>query len=208
MDETIMALRMPSKILLSGVLVASKKPPRTEVIVAIIGLIGVLGTAVIANWEKIVRPKPPDGPTSSKIAPVNKLTPQPSISDPQACLTEFLQSVPNDRITTLENGTYDQQIIGPHQSKDEAIALRLEENKEYVGAIKLQFYSNNAMFKIDSVVDSECQPVESFENRSRGGDKHVIQNYDELEIRFKRGVYALRFGYDAGRINVNFTRAS
>ena len=187
---------------------ASKKPPRTEVVVAIIGLIGVLGTAVIANWDRIFRPKPPDGPTNSNIAPVNKSTPQPSVSDSQACLTAFLQNVPKDRITTLENGTYDQQILGPHQSKDQAIALRLEENREFVGAIKLQFFSNNAMFKIDSIVDSECQPVEDFENRSRGGDKHVLQNYDEFEIRFKKRVYALRFDYDAGRINVNFTRAS
>ena len=187
---------------------ASKKPPRTEVIIAMIGLIGVLGAAVIANWDKIFRPKPPDGPTNSNIAPVNKSTPQPSISDPQACLTTFLQNVPNDRIITLENGTYDQQIIGPHQSKDQAIALRLEENRELVGVIKLQFYSLNAMFKIVSIIDFECQPVESFENRSRGGDKHVLQNYDKFEIRFKKGVYALRFGYDAGRINANFTRAS
>ena len=187
---------------------ASRKPPRTEVIVAIIGLIGVLGTAVIANWDKIVPPKPPDGPTNSNIAPVNKSTPQPSVSDPQACLTTFLQNVPKDRITTLENGAYDQQITGPHQSKDQAIALRLEENRELVGVIKLQFYSSNAMFKIDSIVDFDCQPVESFENRTHGGDKHVLQNYDELEIRFRKGVYALRFGYNAGRINANFTRAS
>ena len=187
---------------------AFKKPPRTEVVVAIIGLIGVLGAALFANYDKIFPPKPPDGRTNSNIAPINKSTPQPSISDPQACLTTFLQSVPKDRITTLENGVYDQQIIGPHQSKDQAIALRLEENRQFVGAIKLQFYSSNAIFKIDSIVDSECQPVENFENQSRGGDKHVIQNYDELEIRFKNGVYALRFGYDAGRINANFTRAS
>jgi hypothetical protein len=187
---------------------ASKKPPRTEVIVAIIGLIGVLGAAVFANWDKIFREKPVNGPTNSNLAPVNKSTPQPSISDPQACMTAFLQSVPNDRITTLEDGAYDQQIIGPHQSKDQPIALRLEENKQFVGAIKLQFYSSNAMFKIDSIVDSECQLVESFENRSRGGDKHILQNFDELEIRFKKGVSTLRFGYDAGRINANFTKAS
>lgn len=187
---------------------SSKKPPRTEVVVAIIGLIGALGAAVIANWDKFFPPNPPDGPTNSNIAPVNKSTPQPSISDPQACLTQFLQNVPKDRVTTLENGTYDQQIIRPDQSKDQAIALRLEENREFVGAIKLHFYSSNAMFKIDSIVDSECQPVESFENRSRGGDKHVVQNYDELEIRFKKGVYILRFGYDAARIKANFTRAS
>lgn len=185
---------------------ASKKPPRTEVVVAVIGLIGVLGAAVIANWEKIFPRTRVDGPANSNI--ISKATPQPSISDPQACLTRFLQNVPNDRLTTLENGVYDQQIIGPHQSKDQPIALRLEENRQFVGAIKLQFFSNNAMFRLDSIVDSECQPVENFENRSRGGDKHALQNYDELEIRFKKGVYALRFGYDAGRINVNFTRVS
>ena len=182
----------------------SKKPPKTEVVVAIIGLIGVLGAAVIANWEKIFSPRP--GPNNN--VPVNRLTPQPLITDPETCLTRFLQGVPKDRLSTLETGANDQQIIGPDQSKDQPIALRLEESRKFVGVVGLQFYSSNTIFKIDSIVDSGCQPIESFRNSTRDGDKRVLQNYDYLEIQFKSGTYSLRFDYDAGRIDADFTRVS
>jgi hypothetical protein len=36
-----------------------KQTSRTQIIVAIIGLLGVLGGAMIANWDKIFSPKPP-----------------------------------------------------------------------------------------------------------------------------------------------------
>jgi hypothetical protein len=70
------------------------------------------------------------------------------------------------------------------KTKDQPIVLKLEENRQLIGAIRFQFYANGSMFKIDSVVDSQCQPLNEFANVSRGGDKHGLQNYDDLQIQF------------------------
>ena len=121
---------------------------------------------------------------------------------------EYFQGMPKDRVKTLEEGAQDVQLIGPHQSKDEAIAIKFTENNQPIGAIKFYFYSNNNMFKVETVVDSNCQPIEEYSNIDRGGDKHVLQNWDTLQIRFEDSTYELCLGYDAGMIDTNFRRVS
>ncbi len=182
--------------------------PKTEVTIAVIGLLGVLGAALIANWDKFFPTRSGNYGTNLNRAPSRTPGPEPSRSDPATCLAAFLQGVPKDRLTTLEAGTKDLQIIAPEQAKDQPIALRLEENRQLVGAIKIQFYSNGSMFKIESIVDSQCQPVEDFANVSRAGDKHVLQNYDDLQIRFGNATYVLSFEYGAGKIDADFVRIS
>lgn len=52
----------------------AEERPRTQIVIAIVGLVGVLGAAVIANWDKIHGP--PAAPALSTVqppgAPVNK----------------------------------------------------------------------------------------------------------------------------------------
>ena len=128
-------------------------------------------------------------------------------SDSVDCF-EYFHGIPKDRVTTLEGGAQGVQLIGPHQSKDEAIAIKFTENNQPIGAIKFYFYSNNNMFKVETVVDSKCQIIEDYSNIARGGDKHVLQNWDTLQIRFEDSTYELRLGYDAGMIDANFRRVS
>jgi len=128
-------------------------------------------------------------------------------SDSGDCF-EYFHGIPKDRVTTLEGGAQGVQLIGPHQSKDEAIAIKFTEDNRSVGAIKFDFYSNNNMFKVETVVDSKCQIIEDYSNIARGGDKHVLQNWDTLQIRFEDSTYELRLGYYAGMINANFRSVS
>lgn len=190
----------------------SEKPPKTEIIIAVISLVGVLGAAVIANWDRIFPRTNNNSNNSNKV--IANVTPStspqtsPTSSDPQPCLSSFLQGVPSDRLKTVEAGSRDLQIIAPDQSKDEPIALRLEEERSLVGAIRFKFHSNGSMFKIDSIVDSQCNRIEDFVNATRGGDKHVMQNYDNLEIQIGNARYALDLEYGSGRIDADFTRIS
>jgi hypothetical protein len=94
------------------------------------------------------------------------------------------------------------------KTKDQPIVLKLEENRQLIGAIRFQFYANGSMFKIDSVVDSQCQPLNEFANVSRGGDKHGLQNYDDLQIQFGNATYVLTCEYGAGKIDADFARIS
>lgn len=108
----------------------------------------------------------------------------------------------------LEVGAKDVQVLAPQQPKDQSVALRLEENRKLVGAVKFLFYLNNTMFKIESVVDSQCRPVSDFVNATRGGDKEVLQNYDDLQVRFESGTYTISLDYGAGKIDADFVKIS
>ena len=188
----------------------SERQPKTEIIIAIIGLVGVLGAAVIANWRNIFpKNNNSNGPTINRdISPSPGPKPSQSNPDQTQCLSAYLQGVPNDHLKTVEAGTKDLQIVGPDQSKDQPIALRLEEDKKLVGAIRFRFHSNGPIFKIDSIVDSQCQRIEDFVNATRDGDKHVMQNYDNLEIQIGNARYDLDLEYGSGRIVADFARIS
>ena len=111
-------------------------------------------------------------------------------------------------MTTLEAGAKDFQVSGPQQAKDQLIALKLEEDRKVVGAIKFKFFSNGSMFKIESIVDSDCRPVDDFTNATHGGDNRVLQNYDELQVKFGNATYVLNFEYGGGKIDIDFVRIS
>jgi hypothetical protein len=180
---------------------------KTEITVAIIGLIGVLGTAAIANWDKIFSPRPGDQPTqfTNGTAPSSQDWQSPGIG---GCFGQYFSGLPEARIKTLEAGARDFQLIEPNERKDQAIGIQLRENGQPVGAVTFQFYSENTFFKIGSAVDSQCQRVEDYANASRGGDKHNLQNWDDLRIRLAGGNYTLTLEYDAGKIDATFARVS
>jgi|SRR6266508_2961880 len=183
--------------------------PKTEVIIAVISLVGVLVAALIANWDKFFPPSNTNSSTNiNSFPPSQSPVPGPSRSESADCIAAFLNDVPKDRVATLEAGAKDLQIIAPQQAKDQPIAVKLEENSKLVGAVKFQFYSNGSMFKIHSIVNSHCQPLEDFANVSRGGDKHVLQNYDDLQIQFGNATYMVSYEYGAGKIDVDFARIS
>jgi len=84
----------------------------------------------------------------------------------------------------------------------------MQENGRPIGAVKFWFYLQNTIFKIESVVDSRCQPVEDYVNKTRGGDKHVLQNWDALQMRLSNADYALALEYGGGTIDAGFVRIS
>ena len=95
--------------------------------------------------------------------------------DSEDYFEQHFHGIQKDRVATLEEGAEGVQLIGPHQSKDEAIAIKFTENNQPIGAIKFYFYSNNNMFKVETVVDSKCQPIEEYSNVDRGGQACVTK---------------------------------
>lgn len=168
---------------------------RTRVAIFLLLLIGVASFTVA-----IFRTPPPDTfsvdypPPDRKVA--NNDCPE-------------LRGIPKSRIAVVEEGSNDVGVIGPGQSKEGPMAIQLTENRQLMGAIKFSFFPTNNMFKVETVIDAGCQIIEEYKNASRGGDRHVLQNWDSLEVRFGNSTYALRLGYDSGEIEANyFTRTS
>ncbi len=56
------------------------------------------------------------------------------------------------------------------------------------------------------MVDRGCRETQQYFNADRGGDKHVLQNWDTLQMRLGDKEYALRLGYDGGIVGVNYFR--
>ena len=60
-------------------------------------------------------------------------------TDSKDCFEVYFREISKDRVATIEEGAEDVQLIGPHQSKDEAIAIKFMENNQPIGAIKFRF---------------------------------------------------------------------
>ena len=139
--------------------------------------------------------------------------PSASFTDPgqklaraTTCLEEYFRSMPKDRISNVEAGARDHQLIGPHQPKDQPIGIIFRENRQPIGAMKFEFFSGSNSFKINSAVDASCQPVEDYRNATRSGNKRVLQNWDDLQIRFGNAEYGASLEYGQGAIDTDFIR--
>jgi hypothetical protein len=117
------------------------------------------------------------------------------------CFTQFFEGIPADRVITLESGIQDVDLVGQLESKDVPIGLRFTENRQPVGALTFDFFSDGDIFKISDVIDGSCQPVDGLAVEGRPGETNVLQNWDTLEMQLGETTYAVRLGYDAGVIS-------
>ncbi len=186
------------------------------IITAIGGLVaalhsaGLLGAGTTPQPAGVVSP-----PAAVATAPVRDLASPPAAQPAPpggagrgGCLVTYFQQIPAGRVLTLEAGTRDFQLIGPDQSKQGPIGVKFTDGNQQIGAMRFMLIPANSIFKVETVVDAACRPLEDYLNASRGGDKHVLQNWDSLKLRLGNQTYELRLGYDAGTVSANFIRVS
>jgi hypothetical protein len=138
-----------------------------------------------------------------RISMADPLQPLPSADD---CLAWFRSPAP-DRVTVIESGTADAEVLAADKPKDRPIVIVVTDGGRAVGAVAFKLYVSNDLFKILQVVNARCERVETFRNDSRGGDRHVLQNYDTVELTVGTVKYALRLGYSSGSIDAQVIRA-
>lgn len=136
-------------------------------------------------------------PTSSRTVP----GPGPT----GVCSAGWFGNAPSAPVTIIETGG-DAEIRSADGGLDGPLIVVITDNGRAVGAISLRFYGGNTLFKIGEVVDSTCRSVDSFRNESRGGDRHVLQNFDTVALTFGTLTYTLRLGYSAGSISGQVSR--
>jgi hypothetical protein len=122
------------------------------------------------------------------------------------CLNALFSGVAPDRVVRVESGTVERDLLTAQQprSTDPAGIVLLELGQPVV-ALSYYFFEDDELFKIGSLVDGACQPLE-YANASRGGDKNVLQNWDTLEVIIGANVYALRFSYYGGVVAVGTSK--
>jgi hypothetical protein len=114
------------------------------------------------------------------------------------CLTEFLASLPADRVVTIETGMRDLEVIGPHQPLEEPFGLLLTEFGQPIGALRVRLYrapaSTSDLYRIEAIVDAGCEPVEQLRNASRGGSPYELVNWYTVHMHLGENDYELRIG--------------
>jgi hypothetical protein len=88
------------------------------------------------------------------------------------CFGEYFKGIPQDRVGSVEAGAQAYDVITETQPKAGTIGMTFTNNARPIGAIRFAFFPANRFFKIESIVDAQCKPIEDYTNLE-GGDKHV-----------------------------------
>ncbi len=183
----------------------------TALITAIGGLVaalsaaGLLGAGSVRASSSLI-PAPKSDPTALAQTFLSTY-PSSAATVPTGCFKDYFQGMAKERVASLESGTDNFQLIGPDQTKDEPAGIIFTDNSQLIGGIEFRLYSNDRFFKIDSVVDSNCNKIEEYSNQTRGGDRTLLQNWDSLQMQFGNAGYELELGYN-GSIIASFRKSS
>ena len=201
---------------------AEEKPKpidRTQVIVAIIGLVGTLAVAVIALLGSQAQDKPAQNIESTTLqsaeapsanastsSPPQAQTTAPVNSNSEECVGEYFANVVPENQNSMEVGiklyiSTDSQsgdTLGPY-------GVQLTENGAFIGAIQFLGFTNSDSFKVTSVVDSNCAQITDFGNIDIPSRESAIDNWGNLGIHLASGDYRLRMGwYGSNQIELIF----
>lgn len=159
----------------------------------IIGLVfvGVLVFALIFVFEVFPNIAPSIPPPAS-VSPLSR-----SSAD---CLQQYFADMDATRQMSIEVGdsahdyylssenNSDQNLVGP-------FGIQLTQNGNMIGALTFLFFTDSHLFKITSVVDSNCQAVTNYSNATSAGDPNAIQNSETLNIQFAKDMFSLNFQF-------------
>jgi len=102
---------------------------------------------------------------------------------------------------SIEVGAYNQTV---YLSSDELASkeflgpfgVKLTQNGKFIGAFSFLFFPNSELFKLASIVDSNCQPVSEYSNNSNSGDPSAIENYGDLLFQLAEARFDMDFQFN------------
>lgn len=130
-------------------------------------------------------------------------TAPPPAETPQACLSMFFEGMPEERVTRVERGTREIELLGAEQSKQEPFGLTITDGREPALLLRISYFADGEMFRIDRAVDSLCRPARTVRNADRPGEGATLQNWDIAEVKAAGATYEVRLGADEGTIALN-----
>lgn len=95
-----------------------------------------------------------------------------------------------DRVGSVEAGATDYDVITAGQPKTGTIGMTFTTNARPIGAIRFAFFPQNRIFKIESIVDARCRPVDDYENLA-GADKRALNDSGTVRLSLAGGFYDL-----------------
>jgi hypothetical protein len=98
------------------------------------------------------------------------------------------------RVRTLEEGATDLLLVQPGETPGDPFWIAFTQNGDRIGGVRVRYFRDNALFKIERLVDASCRPIEPVENVTSGGDPRTLQNWDVLRLGLAGALYDLRIG--------------
>ena len=185
----------------------------TTIIVALIALVGTLATTlfsspVIIAWIQRT-PAPPaqtNPPSSSSVdssgTVETSLTPLSSVvtSSDESCLKQYFADIDSAKLGSIEVGA-DKYV---YLSSDELASkeflgpfgIKLTQNGKMIGAFTIIFFPDSKLFKLTSIVDSNCQPILGYSNTSNSGDPNAIRNFSHLLFQLAEARFDMEFQFN------------
>jgi hypothetical protein len=84
------------------------------------------------------------------------------------------------RRALIELGVDQRIVVGAAEPKDGPVALTLTERERPVAYVRLDDLAQSESFRVDDVVDPDCDPVDDYQGSKANAD--VLQTYDDLSI--------------------------
>lgn len=137
--------------------------------------------------------------TAAAVVPAAPTAPHASVVG-TGCLPQFFSDVAPNMQFSIEVGDTNRQVNIPQQGRASGtpvgpLGARLTENGTMIAALKFIFLPDSGeVFKVASVVDADCQPVNEYFNEVEPGSGNTLKNFHSLLIRLAGGSYALNFG--------------
>lgn len=121
------------------------------------------------------------------------------------CPDDLANSLPPQRVATVESGANAQIIVGPTMSKTEPFGLHLTDGGKTVGAMTARFDPASLVFKVQSFVDANCQVVQVQNLAQPGrGPLSAIPTWSDVRIDLLGRLYRFNLG-SGDDIRVNFS---
>ena len=119
---------------------------------------------------------------------------------------DCIARMPADHRTTIEAGAREVSFKPSGSERSGLGIVRLTDDGVPVGAVAVRFFSAGEIFKILHVTDGQCRAIAEYGSPHLGGDREVLRNWHDLELRLAGRVYVLALGASGGRVDVGYFR--
>ena len=179
---------------------------------ALIALVGTLATAlfsspVIIAWIQrtpvppIQTSPPSSSSVDSSVTVETSLTPLVSVvtSGDEKCLTQYFADIDSARLKSIEVGAVQSVRLSSDELASKELlgpfGIKLTQNGKMIGAFTFLFFPQSGLFKLTSIVDSNCQtvPESEYSNTSNSGDPNAIRNFSHLLFQLADARFDLEF---------------
>jgi len=143
-------------------------------------------------------------PTQSANAPSSPPSVLGSGAGP-SCFGQYLADIPPNRVAKVESGALDKPIVPAGERQDGRLGIEFMEDRQPLGAMRVDFIATDMIFRVESIVDVHCQAITTYQNITRpGAPPAIVENHDILRVSWGKKNYDVRLGANSD-ITVRFT---